>query len=63
MLRDELTLKWMKEKMGFGFGYPRACRFRKTKLRNQFRSPYLYHIFSKRDFNFMDGLFTLPSQQ
>jgi hypothetical protein len=31
MLRDEVTLKWMKEKMVFGFGYPRKCRFRKTK--------------------------------
>jgi hypothetical protein len=29
MLRDELTQKSMKVKMVFGFGYPRACRFRK----------------------------------
>jgi hypothetical protein len=38
MLREELTLKWMNRKMVFGFGYPRACRFRKTKPINQFRS-------------------------
>jgi hypothetical protein len=30
--------KAMKVKMVFGFGYPRACRFRKTKPINQFRS-------------------------
>jgi hypothetical protein len=35
MLRDELTLKCVNIKMVFGFGYPRACRFRKTKQTNQ----------------------------
>jgi hypothetical protein len=35
MLRDELTLKCVNFKMVFGFGYPRACRFRKTKQTNQ----------------------------
>jgi hypothetical protein len=35
MLRDELTLKCVNVKMVFGFGYPRVCRFRKTKQTNQ----------------------------
>jgi hypothetical protein len=35
MLRDELTLKCVNIKIVFGFGYPRACRFRKTKQTNQ----------------------------
>jgi hypothetical protein len=38
MLRDELTQKSIKVKMVFGFEYPRASRFRKTKPINQFRS-------------------------
>jgi hypothetical protein len=61
MLRDELTQKSMKVKMVFGFGYPRACRFRKTKLINQYLYQYLYlylyqylyQLFSKRDFYFI----------
>jgi hypothetical protein len=48
MLRDELTLKWMNRKLLFGFGYPRACRFRKPKQINQFNSNLDVVHFSKK---------------
>jgi hypothetical protein len=46
MLRDLQKNPWLI------YRYPRACRFRKTKQTNQFRSP-VNQLFSKCDFYFI----------
>jgi hypothetical protein len=44
----------MNQKMGNDFGYPRACRFRKTLNENRLNyGSFIYQLFSKLDFYFI----------